>query len=217
LKRSFLKEDLKRIKKELRLKQKEKEDILRKESSIRKSLDRVEKNLHKREKAIKERRAELDQIKRIIRDIESQILVLAREVKQTEDKLGSALQALYKMSQTAPEAYLFSLSSSADLLKMDKYLRVLVEHQAELTNKYKHELALRRSDEAELVENRIGGQQSISEEEKKKEKVRKLRNEEQAKLKSTVNQKAICQLRLKRQLERPFMPIGSKNLGIPSS
>src|SRR4030042_6266351 len=60
--------EFKKIKKKLLLKQKEKEDILRKESSIRKSLDRTQKDLHKREKIIKQKRAGLDQIKTRIRE-----------------------------------------------------------------------------------------------------------------------------------------------------
>ena len=52
--------EFERIKKKLLLKQKEKKDILRKESSIRKNLDRTQKDLHKRVKIIKQRRAELD-------------------------------------------------------------------------------------------------------------------------------------------------------------
>lgn len=185
--------EFKRIKKKLLLKQKEKEDILRKKSSIRKSLDRMEKDLHKRVKIIKQKRTGLHHIKRRIRDTENQIFILVRDMKQTEDKLSSGLQALYKVSRIPLEAYLFSLSSCADLLKMDKYLCVLVEHHSELTKTYKHELSLKISDKKKLVQNRIQWQQSISEEEKKKEKIRKLRKAEQAKLKSTVNQKAICE------------------------
>ena len=187
------KEEFKGIKKRLHLKQKEKEGILRKESSIRRSLDRVQKDLQKKEKVLKQKRAGLDQIKKMIRDTESQIFILARGVKQTEDKFGSGLEALYKVGRAPLEADLFSLSSDADLLKMDKYLCVLIEHHAQLMKTYKHELALKRSDEGELVENRIQINQSISEKEKKKEKVRKLRNREQARLKSTVNRKAACQ------------------------
>lgn len=182
-----------RIKKKLLLKQKEKKDILRKKSSIWESLDRTQKDLHKREKIIKQKRAGLDHIKRRIRDAENQIFILVRDMKQTEEKLSSGLQAIYKVSQVPVEAYLFNLSSCADLLKMDKYLRALVEHHLELTKTYKHELSLKISDERKLVRNRIQLQQLISEEEKRKEKIKKLRNAEQAKLKSTVNQKATCE------------------------
>jgi septal ring factor EnvC (AmiA/AmiB activator) len=76
---------------------------------------------------------------------------------------------------------------------MDKYLRILIEHHAELTKTYKHELALRRGDETKLVENRIEIEQSICGEEKKRDKGKKTWNQEQARLKSTVNQKATCE------------------------
>lgn len=178
------------IKKKLRLKQKEKKDILRKESSIQESLGRTQKDLHKRVKIIKQKRARLDHIKRRIRDTENQTFILVRDMKQTEDKLSSGLQAIYKVSRIPMGGYVFGPPSYGDFLKVDKYLRTLVEHRTELTKAYKHELTLKLSDKKKLVRNRIQWQQSIYEEEKKKEKVRKLRKAEQAKLKSTLNQKA---------------------------
>lgn len=187
------KEELKRIKNRLRLKQKEKEAILRKESSIRRSLVRVQKDLQKRERVLKQKRAKLDQIKKRIRDTENQILILTKNTELMENRLSLDLQALYKASRVPLEAYLFSVPSSADLLKMGKYLCVLLEHHAELTKTYKHEIALRRGDERKLAENYIQLKQLISREEKKKEKIKKLWNQERARLKSTVNQKATCQ------------------------
>jgi septal ring factor EnvC (AmiA/AmiB activator) len=187
------KEEFNRIKKELRLKQEEEKNILRKESSIRESFNEIQKDLHKRGKIIEQKRAGLGQIKRRIRDTENQIFILNRDVEQSGDKLNSGLQTLYKISQIPLEAYLFNLSSCSDLLKMDKYLRVLSGHRAKLMKTYKHELALKLRGEEKLSQNRIQWQRSISEEEKKKEKARKLRDAEQAKLKATVNQKIAYQ------------------------
>ena len=187
------KEEFKKIKKKLRIKQEEKEYIQRKESSLRKNLDRTRQDLQKREKVIKQKKAGLDQIKRRIRDTENHIFILTRDIKQTRDQLSSDLQALYKVGRVPPEAYLFGFSSSADMPKMDKYLRVLVEHHAQLTKTYKDELTLKNRDEGKLARNLNQWQQSISEEEKRKEMVRKLWNIEQAKLKTTVNQKATCE------------------------
>ena len=223
------KEEFKRIKSKLLLKQKEKEATLKKESSIRRSLNRTQKDLHKREKVLKQKRAGLNQINKKMHDTESQISILARDIKQTENRLSSGLQALYKVSQVPPDAYLFSLSSCTDLPKMDKYLRVLVEHHAQSTKTYKRELALKLSDKTKMVRNRIQWQHSISEEEKKREKVRKLRNTEQAKLKSTVNQKVTYQKSItemekrskliqslidKLERERPVLSYGKSKYGM---
>jgi septal ring factor EnvC (AmiA/AmiB activator) len=186
------KEELKRIEKTFRLKQKEKEYIQGKESSIRKILSRMEKDLYKKEKVLNQKRAGLDQIKRRIRDTKKQIFILIRDMKQTEDKLTSGLQALYKVSRVPPEAHLFSLASCEDL-KMGKYLRVVVEHHAQLTKTYKHELDLKQTEERKLVRNCIQWQKLISEEETRKEKIKKITSAEQAKLKSTMNQKATCE------------------------
>ncbi len=184
------KKELERIKKELRLKEKQKEDIQRKESSIRKSLKQTKRDLYIRERVLKQKRARLEQIIRKIRYIEKGISILARDVKQTQDKLGRCLQTLYKVSQVPPEAYFFNMSSSVDLLKMDKYLRTMIEHHSELINRYKHELTLKRGIKAKFEENRIQMYLSISEEGKKKERLRKVVNAEQARLESTANQRA---------------------------
>jgi len=196
------KEEFKKIKKKLRIKQEEKEYIQRKESSLRKNLDRTRQDLQKREKVIKQKKAGLDQIKRRIRDTENHIFILTRGMKQTGNQLSADLQALYKVGRVPPEAYLFSLSSYADMPKMDKYLRVLVEHHAQLTKTYKDELTLKHNDEGKLARNLNQWQQSIFHEEKGKETVRKLWNREQAKLKTTVNQKATCEKSIKEMEKR---------------
>ena len=187
------KEEFKKIKNKLRLKQEEKGNIQREESQLRKKLSLTQKDLRKKEKVIKQKKAGLEQIKKKIHDTEDQILVLSRNMRQTRDQLSSDLEALYKGNRAPPEAYLFSSSSFADRPKMDKYLRVLAEHRAQLTNTYKRQLASKQSEEGKLLRNRNQWQQSISEEEKRKQMVKKRWNEEQTRLKSTVNQKAICQ------------------------
>jgi septal ring factor EnvC (AmiA/AmiB activator) len=58
---------------------------------------------------------------------------------------------------------------------------------------YRHELASKRSGEEKLVRNRIRLQQSISEEERRKEKAGRFKKTEQSRLESTVNQKATCE------------------------
>jgi len=69
----------------------------------------------------------------------------------------------------------------------------VAEHYARSTKTCQHELALKRSDERKLVESRLEVHQLISDEERKREKIRRLRSAQEAKLKSTLNQKAICQ------------------------
>lgn len=187
------KAEYQKIKKELRLKQEEKGNIQSKESMLREKLRLTQKDLQKREKVIKQKKKGLEKIKRGIHNTEDQISILSRNMKQTRDKLGSDLVAIYKGNRGSLEAYLFGLPSSVDLPKMDKYLRVLLEHHAELSNTYKHQLSRKHSEEGKLVRHRLQWQQSIFVEEKRKERVRKRRNVEIAELKSTVNQKTICQ------------------------
>jgi septal ring factor EnvC (AmiA/AmiB activator) len=187
------KEELKRIKRRLRGKRKEGNHLLRKETSIRKRLTRAQEDLHTRERTLKRKRAGLDRVKGRMRDTENRMSVLTRDVKRTEEQLGSGLHVLYKMSQVGPEAHFFSKRSFADLLNMEKYLLVLVDRHAQALEEYRDELALKRGDRRKLVTARTQIRQAISKEEAKKERIRKVRNTEQARLRTTLGEKRYWQ------------------------
>jgi septal ring factor EnvC (AmiA/AmiB activator) len=100
---------------------------------------------------------------------------------------------LYKVGRTSPEMFLLTSQSYLDLLKIDKYLRVVIDFDARLVDTYRYQVALKEKYQEELIENQLQWQRNISEVGKKKEEIDKVRGKKQALLKSIQNQKVVTQ------------------------
>jgi len=57
-----------------------------------------------------------------------------RELEQTQEKFISGLNALYKMSRIPPETCLFGSLSYRERLKINKYLRTMIDYSVQLGN-----------------------------------------------------------------------------------
>jgi septal ring factor EnvC (AmiA/AmiB activator) len=187
------KKDLKEIKKELsRTKEKEKE-IRGKESSILESLHQIETELYKKGKELKQMETQLAQTKERLRQTENQILMLNKGIGRTKEELFSRLHVLYKMGRIPPGTLLLTSQSYLDLLKMDKYLRVIIDYDNRLVETHWNQVALKEGYQKELIQDQSQWQRSISEVERKKEEIKKVRRKKLALLKSIQNQKVVYQ------------------------
>jgi septal ring factor EnvC (AmiA/AmiB activator) len=187
------KKDLKEIKKELsRTKEKEKK-IQGKESSILESLHYMETELYKKGKELEKMEAQLAQTKERLDQTKNQILMLNKGMGRTKEELFSRLHALYKMGRIPQGTLLLTSPSHLDLLKMDKYLRVIIDYDNRLVETHRYQVALKESYQRELIQDQSQWQRSISEVEKKKEEIKKVRRKKLALLKSIQNQKVVYQ------------------------
>jgi septal ring factor EnvC (AmiA/AmiB activator) len=187
------KKDLKDVKKELsQTKEKEKE-IRGKESSILESLHTIEAELYKKEKELKQMETQLAKTKEKLGQTKSQILMLNKGMGQTKEELFSRLTALYKMGRIPPEMFLLNSQSYIDLLRIDKYLRVIVDFDARLIETYRYQVALKERYQGELTQDQLQWERNISEVGKKKGEINKIRVEKRGLLKSIQNQKVVYQ------------------------
>lgn len=184
---------LKEIKKELSLTKEKEKEIRGKETSVLESLYQMESELYKKEKELKEMEAQLGQIKEKLRQAKSQVAVLNKGMERTKEEFFSRLTALYKMDRIPPEIFLFTSQSFSDLLKIDKYLRVIIDFDAQLVDTYRQQLALKERYQGALMEDQLQWQRSISEVEGKKDEIKKIRRTKRALLKSIQNQKVVYQ------------------------
>ena len=183
--------DLKEIKKELsRTKEKEKK-IEGKESSILDSLQGIETQLSKGERELREMEAQLVQTEERLRQTKTQMTMLNKGMEQTKEELVSRLIALYKMGRTPPETFLLTSQSYVDLLRTDKYLRVIIDFDARLVETYRYQMALKERYQETLVQDQLQWQRNISEVEKKKEEIKKVREAKRALLRSIQHQKVV--------------------------
>ena len=196
------KKDLKDVKKEIHL-TKEKEKRARgKESSILGTLHLLEVELYQKEKELKRMETQLDQTQERLQQTKHQTVGLSKAMDSTKEEFLSRLIALYKMGRVPVEGLLLTSDSYPDLLRLDKYLRVIIDYDARLVETYGYQVLLKERYQEELMQDQIQWQRNISEIEEKKKEITKVSEEKRALLKSIQNQKVVYQKVLSELEER---------------
>jgi septal ring factor EnvC (AmiA/AmiB activator) len=194
------KKDLKDVKKKLSLTKEKEKKIQGQETSILESLHTMETELYKKEKELKEMEARLGRTKERLQQTKNQIVTLNQGMERTKGELFSRLIALYKMKRIPPETFLLTSQSYLDLLRIDKFLRVIIHFDAHLIDTYRYQVALKSRYQEGLIQDQFQWERNISEVEKKKKEIEKVRKSKQALLKSIQNQKVVYQ-KVIRELE----------------
>jgi septal ring factor EnvC (AmiA/AmiB activator) len=193
------KKDLKDIRKELSLANEEKKKIQGKETSILENLHAVEIELYEKGKELRQMEAGLERIKERLQQTKNQINSLNGEMERTKGELLSRLIALYKEARIPAETLLLTSQSYLDLLKIDKFLKIVIDSDAHLINSYRYQMALKSEYQEELIKDQLQWERNISEVEQKKREIERARKTKWALLKSirdqkSVNQKVIVEL-----------------------
>ncbi len=183
--------DLKDIKKELSVTKERVKEVEGHEASILQSLHRVETQLDGKKKELDWMEGQLAQTKERLRLTRNQTVMLNKEMRRTEEELFSRVTALYKIGRTPPGGMLLPSQSSIDLLKADKYLRMVIHSDAQLVNTYRRQVGLKEKYQEELTRDQAQAQQNISAVEKKKEEIRKVGETKRTLLKAVRNQKVV--------------------------
>jgi septal ring factor EnvC (AmiA/AmiB activator) len=187
------KRDLKDIKKEINLTKEKEKEVRGKESSILGTLHLLEVELYQKEKELKQMETQLGQTQERLRQTKHQIVILSKGMEHTKEELFSRLIALYKMGRIPTEGLLLTSQSYPDLLRLDKYLRVIIDYDARLVETYRYQVVLKERYQEELVQDQFQWQRNISGIEKKKKEITKVSGEKRTLLKSIQNQKVVYQ------------------------
>lgn len=184
-------QDLKEIKKEINLTKKKEKAVQGKESSILENLHLLEVELYGREKELKQMETQLARSQDRLRQTKHQIVMLGKAMERTKEEFFSRLIALYKMERVPAEGLLLTSQSYPDLLKLDKYLRAIIDYDARLVETYRRQVTLKERYQEELIQDQFQWQRNISEIEKKKKEITKISEEKRVLLKSIQNQKVV--------------------------
>jgi septal ring factor EnvC (AmiA/AmiB activator) len=187
------KKHLKDVKKELSLTKKKEKKIQGKESSILESLHTMETELYKKERELEQMEVQLNQTRERLHQTKNQITMLSKGMERTKEALFSRMTALYKMGRIPPEIFLLTSQPYVDLLRIDKYLRVIIDFDARLVDTYRYQMALKERYQEELTQDQFQWQQNISDVEKKKGEIKKVRERKRALLKSIQDQRVVYQ------------------------
>jgi septal ring factor EnvC (AmiA/AmiB activator) len=187
------KKDLKDIKKEINLTKEKEKKARGKESSILGTLHLLEVELYRKEKELGQMETQLTQTQEKLRQTRHQIVVLSEGMEHSKEELFARLIALYKMGRVPVEGLLLTSQSYPDLLRLDKYLRVIIDYDARLVETYRYQVVLKERYQEELIQDQFQWQRNISEIEKKKKEITKVSGQKRALLKSIQNQKVVYQ------------------------
>jgi septal ring factor EnvC (AmiA/AmiB activator) len=187
------KKDLKEIKKELTLTKEKEKQIRGKEVSVLEGLHQIEKDLAQKGKEVKQMEVQLNQIKGRFRQTKDQFRTLNQGMERTKEELFSRVISLYKMGKVAPASFFLTSESYGDLLKLDKYFRVILDSDARLVGTFCNQMALKERYQEDLTRDQLQQERGISEMGKKKEEIRKAREEKRALLKAIKHQKGAYQ------------------------
>lgn len=185
------KKSLSNLRKEISVTRKKEKEIRGKETSILDTLNRLETELFKRKRELREMERELNRIRERLKQTREQISILNRGLERTRSEFFSRLIALYKMGRTPPETIVLTSPSFSDLLKVDQYMKALLQSDARLVGTYQYQLGLKERYQEELTENQRQWERSILEVERKKAEIETIRQEKQALLKSIQDQKKV--------------------------
>ncbi len=187
------KKDLKDIKKEINLTRAKEKRARGKETSILEALHLLEVEVYRKEKELKQMEMQLTQTQEKLLQTRHQTAVLSKAMESTKEELLSRLIALYKMGRIPVGGLLLTSKSYPDLLRLDKYLRVIVDYDARLVETYGYQVVLKERYQEELMQDQFQWQRSISEIERKKREITKISEEKRALLKSIQDQKVVYQ------------------------
>lgn len=196
------KKELEKIKKEIYQKKVREKESRRKESSVLKQLHQVIIELQQKGRELKKAKTKANEIKKRLEQTKNKIFMLNQEIEQTREKFISRLNALYKMERIPSEVFLLPSDSYSGFLKIDKYLRVIIESDAHLINTYRYQVVLKSRYQEELNRAKLQWDRIITEGEKKKKEIEKLRTRKQSLLKSIQNQKLVFQRAIGEMEER---------------
>ena len=194
--------ELEKIKKEIYQKKVREKEIRRKESSVLKQLHQVTVELQQKERELKKAKTKANETKKKLEQTRNKIFMLNQEIDQTRGKFISRLNALYKMERIPSKVFLLPSDSYSGLLKIDKYLRVIIEFDAQLINTYRYQVVLKSRYQEELNRAKLQWDRMITEGEKKKQEIEKIRTRKQSLLKSIQNQKLVSQRAIGEMEER---------------
>ncbi len=187
------KKSLKDLRKELTLTKEKEKEARGQETSVLESLSRIDLDLYQKERELKQMETRLSQTKERLQETKHQVTLLNQGMDRTKEEFFSRLIALYKMGRTSPETLLFASQSYPEILKIDKYLRVIIDSDAQLVETYRSQVTLKERYQGTLIEDRTQWEYSIAEVEKKRQEIQKAKAAKRSLLKSVQNQKLVYQ------------------------
>lgn len=184
------KKQLQELQQELKQKKAGEKAVLRREESIVGALSRMERDLLRREKEL----ARLDSRHHRVREktdaVQKKLNRIQREIDQSQTRLHSRIVAMYKTGRTGYLPYLLSSDSYNDFMRMTKFLKIVIDHDANLLSNYRAQWSQKRRYQQKLEKDSKELKRVIADRERKKAEILNTKKEKRAFLHVVRRQKA---------------------------
>ena len=127
---------LQEIQEELKHKKAGEKAVLNREESILGTLSRMERDLLQREKELRRLDVKYDRIRKNIISVQKRLNRIQHKIDQNQTRLHSRIVAMYKAGRIGYLPYLLSSDSYNDFMRMTKFLRMVIDYDANLLRNY---------------------------------------------------------------------------------
>jgi septal ring factor EnvC (AmiA/AmiB activator) len=184
------KKQLQEIQQELKQKKAGEKAVLRREESIVGALSRIERGLLRREKELVRLDSRHHRIQKKTDAIQKKLNRIQREIDQNQTRLHSRIAAMYKTGRTGYLPYLLSSDSYNDFMRMTKFLKIVIDHDANLLSNYRAQWLEKRRYQEKLEKDIKELKRVIADQERKKVEILNAKKEKRAFLHVVRRQKA---------------------------
>lgn len=184
------KKQLQEIQQELKDKKADEKGVLRREESILGALSRMEKDLLRREEELASLDSKCHRIKKKTDAVQKKLNRIQGEIDQNQTRLHSRIVAMYKTGRTGYLPYLLASDSYNDFMRMTKFLKIVIDHDANLLNNYRAQWLEKKRYQEKLENDITELKRVIANQERKKEEILNAKEEKQAFLHVVRKQKA---------------------------
>ena len=178
------------IQRELEHKKAGEKAALRREESILGALSRMERNLLRREEELASLDSKHHRIQKKIDTVQKKLNRIQREIDQNQTRLHSRIVAMYKTGRTGYLPYLLASNSYNDFMRMTKFLKIVIDHDANLLSNCRTQWREKRQYQEKLEKDIRKLKRVIVDQKRKKTEILNAREEKQAFLRVVRRQKA---------------------------
>jgi septal ring factor EnvC (AmiA/AmiB activator) len=181
---------LQEIQEELKRKKTGEAAVRQKEESILEALSRIDRKLLARREELKRLNAKYGRIKKNISSVEKKLSQIQHKIDQNQTRLHSRIVALYKIWRVGYFPYLLSYESYTDFMRTVKFLKIVIDYDANLLRQYQDQWFQKRQYQDTLAKEIKDLKGIRAGQEKKKREILRARVEKQTLLHAVKRQKA---------------------------
>ncbi len=181
---------LQEIREELNRKKAGEAAIEKREESILRALSRIDRKLLARREELKRLDSKYGRIQENISSVEKRLNRIQHTIDQNQTRLHSRIVALYKIWRVGYLPYLLSYESDTNLMRTVKFLKIVIDYDANLLRQYQDQWFKKRQYQNKLAKEIKGLKRIRTKQERKKLEILRAKREKQAFLNAVRRQKA---------------------------